>query len=60
MKTKDNEIQVLKYRINELENLSDCQEQYSRRNSLRISGISENDHEDIVQVSLDLFNDLFN
>ena len=57
VKAKDNEIQDLKNRINELEDLSDCQEQYSRRNSLRISGISENDHEDIVQVSLDLFNE---
>ena len=43
VKAKDNEIQYLKNRINELEDLSDCQEQYSNNGALYVdkNSISE-------------------
>ena len=43
--------------VAQLRNEQDSLEQYSRRNSLRISGITESEHEDPGQICLDLFND---
>lgn len=50
------EISELKSRIEDLEQLADDQEQYSRRNSVRIVGIPENHGERIYDVVLDFLN----
>ena len=53
---KDKQILSLSERIMDLEKCVDEQEQYSRRNSLRISGFEESMGEDIMKKTLDLFN----
>ena len=56
VKSKDDQIKKLDDRIRALEMKQDDTEQYSRRNSLRISGIKEATSEDIGETVLDLFN----
>ena len=46
---KDVQITELKSKIDELENKFDEQEQYSRRNSLRIQGLTEKPNENLVE-----------
>ena len=57
VKGKDTQLEELRNRVSALEDAADSQEQYSRRNSLRISGVPEADNEDILKLSLDLFNE---
>ena len=59
IKKRDEEIRELKDRILQLENTDDELEQYSRRNSLRIFGLPENEvgGEDPTVVALKLFNE---
>ena len=58
LKKKDEEIKHLKTGVLKLENENDALEQYTRRNSLRISGLPdpEPNFEDPVQAVLTLFN----
>ena len=56
LEKKDQEIESLKTRVGQLENEQDALQQYSRRNSIRISGLLETPNEDPVEVSIDLFN----
>ena len=56
VKSKDDQIAELQDRVNKLEIKNDDHEQYSRRNSLRISGLEEGKNEDIVEKVVDLFN----
>ena len=58
IKNKDKHLDELKSRVSTLEETVDNQEQYSRRNILRISGVPENDNEEVgnLILSLDLFN----
>ena len=53
---KDAEINQLKDDVARLQQDTDNLEQYTRRNSLRISGIPERAHEDLTDVCLNLFN----
>ena len=57
---KDEKLSMLEKRINHLENEQDTLEQYTRRNSLRVSGLEELDYEDPAQVALCLFNSTMN
>ena len=57
LKAKDKTIAELKDHIATLETETDNLQQYSRRNSLRISGIPESDTEDPVEKSLTLINE---
>lgn len=52
---RDAEIIKLKGRVDELEGRLDDQEQYSRRTSVRISGVEEEDGEDIEQTVNEIF-----
>lgn len=54
LREKDEEIATLQGRVAELERQADDQEQYSRRTSIRISGVPENQGEDIIAVTKDL------
>ena len=56
IKSKDAKISELEIRITVLESKQDEADQYSRRNSLRISGIEEGNSDDVEQKVLDLFN----
>ena len=56
IKSKDDQISELNEKVNALELKLDDYEQYSRRNSLRISGIKETQSEDVAQKVLDVFN----
>ena len=58
IKKRDEEIKSLKTKVEMLENANDDLEQYTRRNSVRISGFPdpEPNHEDPTQVVLTLFN----
>ena len=56
IKNKDKHLDELKSRVSTLEEAVDNQEQYSRRNILRISGVPENDNKEVGNLSLDLFN----
>ena len=58
IKRKDEEIKNLKEDITKLEHANDALEQYTRRNSLRISGLAdpEENYEDPVRTVLTLFN----
>lgn len=55
---KDNKITELQNKINHLEEKTDMQEQYSRRNSLRLSGIPENDFEDTGEIVINVVNNI--
>ena len=57
MQEKDAKIASLEKRVSYLELQVDDLEQYSRRNSLRISGISESENEDVSKKVIDLVND---
>ena len=56
--SKDREISDLKSKVLELEHKLDDQEQYSRRTSVRISGVPELDNEDPLQLTQQIFNDI--
>lgn len=57
LREKDKEIHSLKNRVVVLEDQLDGLEQYSRRNSVRISGVKEEPEEVIVTKTLALIND---
>ena len=54
VKRKDKRINDLEVKVRELEAKNDELEQYSRRNSLRISGIPEDPFEDVSEKTLEL------
>ena len=54
IKRQDAAIDKLEKMVNELESGQDDLEQYSRRNSLRISGVDESDSEDVVEKTMNL------
>ena len=56
LEKKDQEIESLKTRVGELEYQHDELQQYSRRNSIRVSGLVETPNEDPAELSVDLFN----
>ena len=56
VKSRDVEVKELKTEIDEMKAILDVHEQYSRRNSLRISGVIEDANEDIVAVTLGFIN----
>ena len=56
IKAKNERIDKLETKVQHLEYTVDELEQYSRRNSIRITGISEDEHEDVNKRVLDLFN----
>lgn len=56
IKDKNRKIENLETKVRTLESTVDDLEQYSRRNSIRISGIPEVQHEDVQSRVLDLFN----
>ena len=56
LKEKNDNIVKLENEIESLKNEQDCFEQYTRRNSLRISGVPESDHEDVGEKVLSLCN----
>lgn len=53
--SKNERIKELEKRVEVLESSSDSLEQYSRRNSLRLYGVEEKDHDNILETSLNLF-----
>ena len=53
---KDSRIADLEQKINNLEMKADEQEQYSRRNSLRMSEVEEDENENVNQKVLDILN----
>ena len=56
LEKKDEEFESLKTRVGELEYQHDELQQYSRRNSIRVSGLVETPNEDPAELSIDLFN----
>ena len=60
VKDKETKIKDLEKQVCELESSVDSLEQYSRRNSLRISGVPEKEHESPVEVALELINKQMN
>ena len=56
LQKREQRIETLEKRIEELERRQDESEQYSRRNSLRISGVDQNENEDVTEKVLSLFN----
>ena len=56
VKSRDVQVKELKTEIDEMKAILDDHEQYSRRNSLRISGVIEDANEDIVAVTLGFIN----
>ena len=56
VKEKDKQIVNLNSRIDSLESENDALEQYTRRNSLRLFGLPEQQGEDSVEVALNLMN----
>lgn len=58
LKKRDERIEGLENRVVSLEKECDRLEQYSRRNSIRIAGIPENDHEDPCERSMKIINDV--
>ena len=56
IKLKDEKIDSLEKRVDELTQTADNLEQYSRRNSLRIFGREENDHEDPAEQAFNIIN----
>lgn len=53
---KEDNIKTLEKRIQDLEVKADCSEQYSRRNSLRIHGLPE-DNRDVLKTTVSFLND---
>ena len=56
VQSKDKQISDMRECVNGLEEKTNALEQYSRWNSLRISGIPERESEDILEVTLNLVN----
>ena len=56
LKTRDARIKKLEEKIDEQSHLIDSLEQYSRRNSMRVNGIEETEHEDLLATCMALFN----
>jgi hypothetical protein len=56
LKIRDEKIAGMQKRIDELSAEADGLEQYTRRNSARISGIPENDNEDVTAKIMDVLN----
>ena len=56
LEKKDQDIESLKTRVGELEYQHNELQQYSRRNSIRVSGLVETPNEDPAELSIDLFN----
>ena len=56
LEKKDEEIAALRTALDHTEIKLDEHEQYSRRNSLRISGVTESEMEDVGAKTLDVFN----
>ena len=56
LEKKVEEIESLKTRVGQLEYQHDELQQYSRRNSIRVSGLPETPNEDPAELSIDLFN----
>lgn len=56
VRERDDQISTLQDEVNKLKTAMDDQEQYSRRNNLRITGIPEQDTEDTVAVTLEMIN----
>ena len=56
LKEKEEKIKGLQKQVEELKVTADKQEQYSRRNSLRIFGLPETEHEGASEVALQLTN----
>ena len=57
VKMKDAKIKKLEDRIDDIEVKLDDQEQYSRRNNLRITGLKENPYEHISETLVKMIND---
>ena len=53
---KEEQLSSLQTKVKTLESRLESQEQYSRRNCLRISGIGEQEGENVIEKTLDLFN----
>ena len=56
VKARDVKVNELQTEIDNMKSTIDEHEQYSRRNSLRISGVKETTNEDIVDVTLTFMN----
>ncbi|ELT89823.1 hypothetical protein CAPTEDRAFT_188214 [Capitella teleta] len=57
LKKKDSVIEHLDRRIESLESQNDALEQYTRRNSIRVTGLPEVEHEDILDRTLKIVNE---
>ncbi|ELU00820.1 hypothetical protein CAPTEDRAFT_188928 [Capitella teleta] len=57
LKKKDSVIEHLDRRIESLESQNDALEQYTRRNSIRVTGLPEVKHEDILDRTLKIVNE---
>ena len=57
LKTKDTQIKQLQTRIESLESNNDAIEQYTRRNSLRVFGLPEEEGEDTASRTVSFIND---
>ncbi|ELU13176.1 hypothetical protein CAPTEDRAFT_216920 [Capitella teleta] len=57
LKKKDSVIKHLDRRIESLESQNDPLEQYTRRNSIRVTGLPEVEHEDILDRTLKIVNE---
>ena len=58
VKVKDQRIEMLEKRVLTLEQAVDDAEQYSRRTSLRVTGLAEKSGEDPCQVAMTFFNEV--
>ncbi|KAK4296135.1 hypothetical protein Pmani_002463 [Petrolisthes manimaculis] len=56
IKERDSRITDLEKEVTSLKEALDQQEQYTRRNNLRITGIKEKETEDVAEMSMDLIN----
>ena len=56
LSVRDEQLSSLRVKTRVLDSQLESQEQYSRRNCLRISGLPEEENEDVVSKTLDLFN----
>jgi exosome complex exonuclease DIS3/RRP44 len=57
LKAKDKVISQLSQKVSSLEVQVEALEQYSRRNCLRLAGAPETENEDVVEKTLQIFND---
>lgn len=56
LQERDHKITALEDEVDQLKEKVDFQEQYTRRNNLRITGVPERENEDILKTTLDLIN----